>query len=102
MLTKTEQGRLIVRLFQRDDGVLLPPDLSTSLCIQQPNPPVQKGEVLSFVDLDHFSLYEDAPPDFSPDALLSAFWRLHDNVDLAFRAAVTSRAIAAWGENERT
>jgi uncharacterized protein (TIGR04255 family) len=96
---ETEAGTLRFRLAQRNDGGFLPPDVEPSpLSHEQPD--VQPGEIVTLLDFDHFREFTKEPLDFSTDVVLGYLWRLHDNADLAFRAAVTEHALSAWGAEE--
>ena len=97
---ETEAGTLLFRLAQRNDGGFLPPDVEPSpLSHEQPD--VQPGEIVTLLDFDHFREFTKEPLDFSTDIVLRHLGRLHDNTDLAFRAAVTEHALSAWGAEER-
>lgn len=99
VLGQTEIGTLAIRLFQRDDGSFLPPDAEPSP-LDHPDPELGQGEVVSLLDLDHFKLFEKAAMEFSVESVMRLFWQLHDNTDLAFRAAVTPHALETWGRND--
>jgi uncharacterized protein (TIGR04255 family) len=97
MLSTTDHGTLAIRFLQRDDGVLLPPDIHPSLSYPDPAPELRPGEVISLLDFDHFKSYEDRSAEFSLESQLELFWRLHNNIDLAFLASVTPHAMKVWG-----
>lgn len=98
MLTRTPAGVLAIRFTQRDDGVFLPPDLQPSTLDHGPMD-VQPGELVSFLDFDHFIQFDKTGPDFTPDGIVDMLWKLHDTTDLAFRAATTANAMRAWRAN---
>jgi uncharacterized protein (TIGR04255 family) len=60
---------------------------------------VQPGELVSFLDFDHFIQFDKTGPDFTPDGIVDMLWKLHDTTDLAFRAATTANAMRAWRAN---
>jgi uncharacterized protein (TIGR04255 family) len=87
-------------LAQRNDRGFLPPDIEPS-SLNHNEPEVKKGEVVTLLDTDHFQDLSKEPFDFSTEVVMQRLWRLHDNTDLAFRAAVTQFALNAWGAEER-
>jgi uncharacterized protein (TIGR04255 family) len=92
---ETEVGTLRFRLEQRNDGGILPPDVEPS-SLSHGQPTTRPGEVLTLLDFDHFREFTGEPLDFSTEAVIQYLWRLHDNTDLAFRAAVTKHALHVW------
>lgn len=92
----TSMGTLLVRLWQSQDGRFLPPDLDAEDVAFQVQP--QAGELLTVLDIDHFSIKER---EFNPDQLAQELWRLHDGTDRAFRAVVTPKALTRWGAEPR-
>ena len=95
-LGKTEAGVLAVRLYQRDDGGFLPPDLEPSP-LEHQNPKLNHGEKATLLDIDHYAEFEKSAIEFSVAKIMDLFWRLHNNADLAFAAAVTDHAREVWG-----
>jgi uncharacterized protein (TIGR04255 family) len=89
---KTPQGMLMIRVFQPEDGVFLPPGLDPSDL--EPRFPAASGRV-TILDIDHFS---EAQMDFASDPIVDAMWALHEHCDIAFRAATTETArVSKWG-----
>jgi uncharacterized protein (TIGR04255 family) len=88
----TDVGKLVVRYSQSDQGTILPPDLFPSTLNHdiQLNP----NEVVSFLDLDHFS---ELSRDFEVTSVVETVGDLHDDLDRAFRSAVTAIALLRWG-----
>jgi len=98
ILGETDHGTLAVRLYQRADGCALPPDLDPSaLDHPAPEPKLAPDEKVTLLDIDHYSELQKTPMEFSVEAVMGLLWRLHDNTDLAFRAAVTQYALTEWG-----
>ncbi len=95
MLAITPIGQFVLRLLQTDDGTFLPLGIERSDL--EFDVAVAAGEVISILDIDHFS---NAQRDFDPQALVAELWRLHDYTDRAFRSAVTETALARWGAIE--
>lgn len=88
----TNMGTQYVRVWQTTDGKFLPPDLEGEDLSFKDVP--QAGELLTILDLDHFSVHER---EFDPPEIIAEMWRLHDGSDRAFRAAVTEVALSRWG-----
>jgi len=90
----TETGpdqRLIARVAQNRDGMVLPPDLL-------PHHPKLKtqaaiGELITLLDLDH---YREARQAFEDEALVTTAWELHDGLDILFRDVMTPHALEVW------
>ena len=83
--------RMIVRLTQNRDGVLLPPDLV-------PHHPVLRkqtgqGRLVTLIDLDH---YREERRRFDMGKVVEVAWKLHDGLDVMFRDMVTEHAIETW------
>ncbi len=100
MLAQTAEGTMRIRCLQTNNGSPLPPDLTSlnlNLTATVPDG-LLRGELVTILDLDHFS---SVPRDYDPAKLIEAVGALHDNLDQAFRAAVTNEALAAWGSEER-
>ena len=97
---ETDSGTLLFRLTQRNDRGFLPPDVEPSP-LSHDQPEIRPGEIVTLLDFDHFQDFNKEPLDFSTEVVLQYLWRLHDNTDLAFRAAVTPYALNAWGAEER-
>jgi uncharacterized protein (TIGR04255 family) len=88
----TETGQLVVRLWQATDGRALPPDLEGDDVRLEV--PLAKDELVTILDLDHFSV---KPRDFVVADLVADLWRLHEGPDRAFRAMTTDEARRRWG-----
>jgi uncharacterized protein (TIGR04255 family) len=62
-----------------------------------PEPQLRPDERVTLLDIDHYCELRKTPMEFSISATMDLLWRLHDNTDLAFRAAVTEHALTEWG-----
>ena len=83
--------RMIVRLTQNRDGMLLPPDLvphHPELRIR-----AEPGHLATLLDLDH---YREARQRFEIDKVVDIAWKLHDGLDVMFRDLVTGHALEVW------
>lgn len=89
----TEYGDLIIRLFENENGGILPPDLESfdmKFALRR-----DKNLPGAILDVDHFSAIQR---DFVVDTLLDGFYKLHDYTDRAFRAAVSEEALKKWAK----
>ncbi len=93
-VAQTAHGTMVVRLFQNRDAQPLPPDLVEESSDARIDPPVAKGELLTLLDLDHFSA---KPNDYQAGLAENEAWMLHDDLDRVFRESViTPAALEAW------
>ena len=91
LIGQTEIGRLMVRFYQQQ-GQYLPIDVGAiSLAY---NEQIVPTEIASLLDLDHQASQSF---DFEVEAVSELAWKLHDTLDKAFRASVTSEAMQVWG-----
>jgi len=90
---ETDQGVLSVRIWQNRDGKPLPPDIEVDEFSQESRN-LRQGELLTVLDIDHFS---ELRRDFEVDLLMNSMSALHDGSDRAFRACVTDVALRRWG-----
>jgi len=90
---RTEAGHIVVRWWQNDAGVILPPDLGSSTLRHEAK--AEAGKVVGILDLDHFT--EDGTSEFDVSHIADLLGSLHGNLDLAFRSAVTPKALEVWG-----
>ena len=93
---ETDKGNLVVRMTKAHGVTPWPPDLSP-IDIEAPDVMEGTGDV-AVLDFDHFS---QVTRDFSSDVLTEALWDLHDNIDRAFRWAVTPVALDRWEARPR-
>ena len=92
IITQTGEGsRMIARVAQNRDRMVLPPDLVANPPILQVTP--SEGELLTLVDLDHF---HEERTEYSHERLETRAWELHDRLDILFREIVTPHAIEVW------
>lgn len=99
MLAQTEVGMMRIRCLQSNDGSPLPSDLRTNTLNLDATVAngLEVGETVAILDLDHFV---SEPMDYEHTSVVDSISDLHDNLDLAFRAAVTEDAMTAWGKEE--
>jgi uncharacterized protein (TIGR04255 family) len=95
-VAKTASGTMVVRLFQNRDGQVLPPDLTDADVKPRISPPLADGELLTLLDLDHYSV-PSRPLDHEKGWVEAEAWRLHDGLDHVFReSVVTPKALRLW------
>ncbi|MGB0108567.1 MAG: TIGR04255 family protein [Candidatus Sulfotelmatobacter sp.] len=87
---RTEVGTLAFRYTQSESPV--PPDL-TPVTLQYEGELLRPKEVGTILDFDHYS---EVTREFELEAVIGAIGDLHDNVDRAFRSAVTPTALRKW------
>lgn len=84
--------RMIVRLTQNRDGMLLPRDLVPHHPVLQKK--ARQGQLLTLLDFDH---YHETRQPFEGEKLDNIAWELHDALDMPFRDMVTKHALEVWG-----
>ena len=89
--------RMIVRLTQNRDGVLLPPDLIRHHPILQRQ--AEKGVLLTLIDLDH---YREERQRFDNSKVIDIAWELHGGLEFMFRDMVTQHALGVWKQRHDT
>jgi uncharacterized protein (TIGR04255 family) len=87
----TPRGTLVARVTRGFGEVPFPPDL-VPLDVISPLLEAANSAV-AVLDFDHFSA---EPGPFDDAAVVNGLWGLHDNIDRAFRAAVTDHAMKRW------
>jgi uncharacterized protein (TIGR04255 family) len=95
VVTRTASGTMIVRLLQNRDTAILPPDLANqSLIFPHLAPPVL-GELLTLVDIDHFT--ECEPVDCTSGLISGMAWPLKNaSYDVFCDSLVTEHALKVW------
>ncbi len=83
--------RMIVRMAQNRDGMLLPPDLVSHHPVLRTQPAA--GTLVTLLDLDH---YREARQPFEISNVLQVAWELHEGLDVMFRDLVTPYALEVW------
>ncbi len=87
---QTEVGMLALRCIQSQNP--LPPDLMP-VNLQYEAELLRPKEVGTILDFDHYS---QITRDFDLEKIVAAIGDLHDNIDRAFRSAVTEQALKKW------
>lgn len=85
-------GQVKVRLSQRNDTSVLPPDLLTP---ELASYALGSEQLRTVLDIDCSSAQSS---DFDVSDLIEKLWMLHEYTDRAFTASVTAGALKAWGE----
>jgi uncharacterized protein (TIGR04255 family) len=86
-----DESRVAVRCLQNFSGDYLPPDLANENLNH--NVGISGEGYACILDLDHSMETRTA---FDLPAMLDLLGRMHDNLDLVFRTAVTVHALEAW------
>lgn len=93
-VARTEDGMMIVRMLQNRDRSILPPDLITQTLQFPKVTPVQPGELLTIIDIDHYR--EVGPDEFDRGNLKRLGWKLKNASYDVFMAMVTPEALETW------
>lgn len=87
-----EEGTMVVRIVQNDQGSLLPPDLIGGA--PKYSPRAETGELVTLIDMDHFI---EGTFDPDPDWVIARAYAMHDDLIETFHEhVVTDTAIEAW------
>jgi len=89
----TDEGQLVIRLHQNDQGAILPPDLDSTTLVFDAKP--GRDSLITLLDIDHSSETDRA---FDVPDILDAMWRIHKYTDRAFLSSVTPEALKRWGK----
>jgi uncharacterized protein (TIGR04255 family) len=87
---KTEVGTLAFRHTRSENPV--PPDLNP-ITLNYEEELLRSKEIGAVLDFDHYS---EATREFEVKTVMNALGDLHDNIDRAFRSAVTTAALRKW------
>lgn len=87
---KTDVGTMAFRYTQSENP--MPPDL-TPVALKYDGDLLNNKEIGTVLDFDHFS---EQTRDFELEPIIAAIGGLHDNLDRAFRSAVTPAALNKW------
>ena len=89
------QQRMIARLAQNREGMLLPPDLASfSPKFPESVERAESGKLLTLLDLDH---YREARQTLDVERLGNIAWELHNGLEIMFRDISTPHAMTVWG-----
>jgi len=90
----TTVGQMHVRLIQNRDGIFLPPDLATDTLTFPLQPELKPNELLTIVDMDHFT---EMSVDFDQMAVRQLLWQLKNVAHKTFmEELVTPHALKVW------
>jgi len=94
-IAETDVGHIIVRLHQNLDAAVLPPDLGTGVLKAQPTP-AKPGEVVTLVDVDHFTKFEESR-EYDANHFETVAWKLKEGAYAMFADhVVTPYALQVW------
>jgi uncharacterized protein (TIGR04255 family) len=92
---ETENGKLILRLWQNRSGVALPPDLAVHQLAVPPHAQNLGNELATIVDIDHYK--EGLSEDYSGELLTKICWSLQNDIKELFEESIaTPKALEAW------
>lgn len=91
----TAHGRIVARLHQNSEGMLLPVELATTnLSLRQQAPAA--GVTVTMIDIDHFKEWSSGFQEYDRDQLRTLIGGLKEDVYAVFRSFVTEIAISTW------
>jgi uncharacterized protein (TIGR04255 family) len=92
---ETSHGRMVARLHQNSEGMLVPVELAaTNLALRQQAPPA--GTTVTMIDIDHFKEWSTGFAEYDPEQLRKQLTGLKEDVYEVFRSFVTDLAITTW------
>lgn len=92
VMAATEQGTLVARAIIINDGLALPPDLTSRPLIIQPKFSTVSGKIAT-LDIDHFSENRFS---FDTQLINDRLLNLHATINATFKASVTEYALTCW------
>lgn len=94
-IAETAHGRMLVRIMQNRQGIMVPAELGQcNLLLQCPTP--TDSSVITLLDFDHFKEWPtDAAPYQNP-LLNELLWNLKNGIYDVFNAFVTPAAVEEW------
>jgi len=92
---ETENGKLVLRLWQNRSGVALPPDLAVHQLAVPPKAQNLGSNLATIVDIDHYQ--EGLSEDYSEELLTKICWSLQNEIKELFEDSIaTPKALEAW------
>jgi len=92
---ETSHGRLLARMTQNTEGMLVPIEMGQqNLALQTQAPPA--GTTVTLVDIDHFKEWNKDFPEYQPATMQRLLWDLKGVTYEAFRSFVTDSAVEEW------
>lgn len=92
---ETTHGRLLARMTQNSEGMLVPIEMGQQNLALQRQPPAP-GTTITLVDIDHFKEWNKDFIDYQPKAMEQLLWDLKAVTYDVFRSFVTESAVEEW------
>jgi uncharacterized protein (TIGR04255 family) len=92
---ETAHGRLLARMTQNTEGLLVPIEMGQQNLALQRQPP-EPGTLITLVDIDHFKDWSKDFVGYQPETMNALLWDLKGDTYDAFRNFVTDSAIEEW------
>lgn len=92
---ETAHGRLLARMTQNTEGLLVPIEMGQQNLTLQRQPP-EPGTLLTLVDIDHFKEWSKDFVGYQAETMKDLLWKLKGETYDAFRSFVTDSAIEEW------
>jgi uncharacterized protein (TIGR04255 family) len=97
---RTRMGTLTVRVWQNNQGQVVPPDIMQGASPMPPGVEVQPNRLITLVDTDHAT---QGAWDYDLDSVLETADALHQGINRAwFNDIITPHALKAWGAENAT
>jgi uncharacterized protein (TIGR04255 family) len=94
-IAETDHGRMLVRIMQNRQGMLVPAELGQPNLLLQRQAPTD-GSVITLLDFDHFKEWPTNAAPYQRDALSDLLWNLKNGIYDVFNAFVTPAALEEW------
>jgi uncharacterized protein (TIGR04255 family) len=92
---ETSHGRLLARMTQNTEGLLVPIDVGQqNLALQRQSP--SAGAVITLIDIDHSKEWTKDFAEYQPKTIFDLLWSLKGITYDVFRSFVTDSAIEEW------
>jgi uncharacterized protein (TIGR04255 family) len=92
---ETAQGRILARMTQNTEGLLVPLEMAQQNLVLQRQPPAS-GTIITLIDIDHFKEWTKDFSGYQADALGKLAWDLKSDIYEVFHCFVTGAAIEEW------
>jgi uncharacterized protein (TIGR04255 family) len=91
----TASGRMLARISQNTEGLLVPVELAQQNLTPVREPPAAETTV-TLIDIDHFKEWTEHFTDYEPEALHRLVRKLRNDIYTVFCSFVTEAAIKEW------
>jgi uncharacterized protein (TIGR04255 family) len=94
-IAETAHGRMLVRIMQNREKVLIPVELGPCNLLTQ-RPPLSDESTVTLLDFDHFKEWRTDATAYEKIALEKLLWNLKGEIYDVFKAFVTPAALEEW------